>query len=79
MITLVNTCFVIYKEQFSQTRFLENVRAYVEKFSGLQYGDEAADFVGHTEVPSEVLGVNLTIATWGQLARIHNKQVTEIH
>jgi len=28
MITLVNTCFVIYKEQFSLTRFLENVRAY---------------------------------------------------
>jgi len=47
---------------------LENVRAYVEEFSGLQYGDEAAYPVGRTEVPSEVLGVNLTIAIWGQLA-----------
>jgi len=56
MITLVNTCFVIYKQQFSLTRFLENVRAYVEQFSGLQYGDEAAEYVGRTEVLSKVLG-----------------------
>jgi len=70
MITLVNTCFVIFKQQFTLTRFLENVIAYVEEFSGLQYGDEAADSVGRTEVLSEVLGVNLTIAIWGQFVTI---------
>jgi len=70
MITLVNTCFVIFKEQFTLTRFLENVTAYFEEFSGLQYGDEAGDSVGCTEVLSEVLGVNLTIAIWGQFVTI---------